>query len=73
MNDYFEIRGIESLGKTELVIFDKRGVRVFKNSNYNNKWNGVDYNSNPLMNDTYFFIMKAENGKSISGYVVIRR
>jgi len=33
INDYFEIRGIESLGKTELAIFDRRGELVFKNSN----------------------------------------
>lgn len=73
MNEYFVIRGIEALGKTELVIFDRRGAQVFKNSNYDNKWNGVDYNENPLPSDTYFFIMKTSNGKSMSGYIVIRR
>jgi gliding motility-associated-like protein len=72
-NDYFVIRGLESLGKTELVIFDRRGVQVYKNLNYDNSWNGVDYNKNPLPDDTYFFVLKSANGKSISGYIVIRR
>nr|MQY79758.1 T9SS type B sorting domain-containing protein [Bacteroidota bacterium] len=72
-NDYFVLRGIETLGKTELIIFDRRGAQVYKNSNYDNGWDGVDYNGNPLPDDTYFFIMKTGNGKSIGGYIVIRR
>jgi trimeric autotransporter adhesin len=72
-NDYFVLRGIETLGKTELIIFDRRGAKVYKNSDYDNKWNGVDYNENPLPDDTYFFTIKSQNGKSISGYIVIRR
>ena len=72
-NDYFVLRGLSTLGKTELVIFDRRGARVYKNLDYDNKWDGVDYNNNPLADDTYFFVLKTENGKSISGYIVIRR
>ncbi len=72
-NEYFVILGIESLGKTELIIFDRRGAEVFKNSEYDNKWNGVDYNENPLPNDTYFYLLKFNEGRSQSGYIVIRR
>ena len=73
LNDYFVLRGLATLGKTELIIFDRRGVQVYKNLNYDNSWNGVDYNKNPLPSDTYFFVLKTENGKSVSGYIVIRR
>ena len=72
-NDYFVLRGIENLGKTELIIFDRRGLQVYKNSDYNNDWDGVDYNNNPLPDDTYFYVLKASNGRSMNGYVVIRR
>ena len=72
-NEYFIIKGLESLGKTELVIFDRRGAVVFKVVEYDNKWNGVDYNENPLPSDTYFYTVKAGNGRSYSGYIVIRR
>jgi gliding motility-associated-like protein len=72
-NDYFIIKGKETLGKIELIIFDRRGVKVYENKNYDNNWNGVDYNGNPLPDDTYFFVLKSENGKSLSGYIVIRR
>jgi gliding motility-associated-like protein len=72
-NDYFILRGLETLGKTELTIFDRRGARVYVNKNYNNDWDGIDYNGKPLTDDTYFFVLKSETGKSLSGYVVIRR
>jgi len=72
-NDYFVIRGLSTLGKTELVIFDRRGARVYKNLDYDNTWYGTDYDEKPLPDDTYFFVLKTENGKSISGYIVIRR
>jgi gliding motility-associated-like protein len=72
-NDYFVLKGKETLGKTELIVFDRRGLQVYKDYNYNNDWNGVDYNDNPLPDDTYFYTIRTQNGKSISGYIVIRR
>lgn len=77
-NDYFEIRGLkETLGTTELTIFDRRGLKVYENNNYTNdegnRWDGRDYNDNPLPEDTYFYVIRASNGVSISGYIVVRR
>jgi gliding motility-associated-like protein len=72
-NDYFVLSGLATLGRTELIIFDRRGAQVYKNLNYDNSWNGLDYNKNPLPDDTYFYVIKSANGKSISGYIVIRR
>ncbi|MBG0858979.1 MAG: gliding motility-associated C-terminal domain-containing protein, partial [Bacteroidales bacterium] len=72
-NEYFELRGIETLGRTELIVFDRRGAQVYKSTNYHNDWNGLDYNGNPLPDDTYFYVIKSQNGKSLSGFIVIRR
>jgi gliding motility-associated-like protein len=72
-NDYFVLRGLSTLGKTELIIFDRRGVQVYRNTNYDNTWDGVDYNKKPLPDDTYFYIIRTANGKSFRGYIVIRR
>lgn len=72
-NQYFELQGIQTLGTTELVIFDRRGAQVYKNKNYDNTWEGKDYNGNDLPDDTYFYVIKSQNGKSLSGFVVIRR
>ena len=56
-NEYFIVKGIETLGRTELTVFDRRGIQIFSNSDYDNSWNGVDYNEHPLINDTYFFVL----------------
>jgi gliding motility-associated-like protein len=71
-NDYFVLKGLNPL-QTQLVIFNRRGVQVYKNDHYDNTWNGIDYNDNPLPDDTYFYVLKIQNNKSYSGYIVIRR
>lgn len=72
-NDYFIIRGLESLGRTSLNIFNRWGANVFTNDNYANDWDGKDYNGNPLAEDTYFYILKPEKIDPIKGYIVIKR
>lgn len=72
-NEYFILRGIETLGITNLAIFDRRGVQVYKEDNYENDWNGLDMNGMKLPDNTYFYTLKSQNGRSASGYLVIRR
>jgi gliding motility-associated-like protein len=72
-NDYFQLRGIETLGRTELVIFDRNGAMVYRNTDYDNSWDGVDQNGKQLPEDTYFFTIMPANGKAFKGYIVIRR
>jgi gliding motility-associated-like protein len=72
-NDYFILKRIDDQSIMDLIIFDRRGVQVYKNRNYDNSWNGVDYNGKPLPDDTYFYILKTNTGKSARGYIVVRR
>jgi trimeric autotransporter adhesin len=72
-NDYFMIRGIQTLGTTSLTVFDRWGARVYENSRYDNSWDGTDINGQELPPDTYFFILKPEKSKVATGYIVIRR
>ena len=72
-NEYFVIQGLESIGQSELVIFDRKGAEVFRNPDYDNKWNGVDYNDNPLPNDTYFYVLNTVSRRVYRGYIMIRR
>ncbi len=72
-NDYFVINGLETFGKTSLTVCDRRGAVVYETRDYDNNWYGLDYNGNPLPDDTYFFLLKPETGRSMKGYLVIRR
>jgi gliding motility-associated-like protein len=72
-NDFFVLKGLTNQGKTELVIFDRRGAKVYKNSDYDNTWNGVDFNNKPLPDDTYFYVIMTQNHNTLNGYIVIRR
>lgn len=72
-NDYFVIEWNEMMGQTELIIFNRAGIQVYENMNYDNTWNGVDYKGNPLPDGTYFYLLKTDFGKAVSGFIVIRR
>ncbi|MDP4222847.1 MAG: gliding motility-associated C-terminal domain-containing protein [Bacteroidota bacterium] len=72
-NDFFVIMGVETFGSISLTVFNRWGVRVYEDPAYDNNWNGVDDNKNPLPDDTYFYVLKPEKGRTIKGYVVIRR
>ena len=72
-NDYFIVKNYDSTEQMELIIFDRRGVQVYKNIKYDNSWNGVDYNGKLLPDDTYFYVLRKKNGSSANGYIVIRR
>lgn len=72
-NDFFVLSGIEDQPGNELIIFDRRGVVVFKDKDYTNDWEGIDYNGKPLADDTYFFVLKTGDGRQRSGFIVIRR
>lgn len=72
-NDYFVLSGIENQFNNELVVFDRRGIVVFRDKDYSNDWNGVDHNNKPLAEDTYFFVLKTGDGRQRTGFIVIRR
>ena len=72
-NDYFILKNSNSPGTMELIIFDRRGAQVYKNSNYDNSWNGENYNGNLLPDDTYFYVAKNSDGTTQKGYIVVRR
>ena len=72
-NDCLIIKGSDAIGTIRLIIFDRRGSLIYKSENYDNTWNGVDQFGKPVPEDTYFYVIKPENGKNITGFVMIRR
>ena len=72
-NDYLILQSSPGQEKLELLIFDRRGAEVYKNPEYDNTWNGVDFNGKSLPDDTYFYVVTSKDGTSLSGYIVVRR
>jgi gliding motility-associated-like protein len=70
-NDYFRIG--EFPEKVELNIINRWGNLEFKNTDYQNDWNGLNDDGQELPGDTYFYILKFENGAIRKGSVLIKR
>jgi gliding motility-associated-like protein len=70
-NDFFEVT--RQLGRVELMIFNAWGNEVYTNGNYLNDWNGKNNKGNDLPNDTYFYVLKFENGSVAKGSVLIKK
>lgn len=71
LNDYFEIVGYEAFERVEITIFTRWGNEVYRNYNYDNRWNG-----NGLSDDIYYYVINlVKNGKPEvkKGYVIIKR
>lgn len=72
-NDVFEIRGIEQFAINDLVIVNRWGNEVFKQTNYRNTWNGQGLNEG-----TYYYVLRVKEGLSsewrvFKGYITLIR
>lgn len=70
-NDYFKINA--SGVSTELIVFNRWGNVEYTNSNYQNDWDGKNNNGNDMPTDTYYYVIKFENGLIKKGTVLIIR
>ena len=70
-NDYFKIS--EFTGDVELIIVNRWGNEEYTNANYLNDWDGRNNKGVELPADTYFYVLKFENGKIKKGSVLIKR
>jgi hypothetical protein len=70
-NDYFKIS--ENIGKVELIIFNRWGNEEYSNGDYKNDWDGRNNKGAELPYDTYFYVLKLENGKIKKGSVLIKK
>ncbi|WP_079716922.1 DUF7507 domain-containing protein [Parapedobacter luteus] len=70
-NDRFEIVGLEGFDRAELVVFNRWGGEVYRDSDYDNSWGGGD-----IHEGTYYYILTLHKGNSRQvekGWVVLKR
>jgi hypothetical protein len=79
INDYFNIKGIENFDGNVVFIYNRWGNLVFKQKNYDNKWDGKCNVSGAFMGQelpdgTYYYLIDLNNeDKPLNGYVVLKR
>ncbi len=70
INDYFEIKNIESYPNNELVIFNSRGKIIYQTTSYNNEWDAQN-----ITQGTYFYkllIREGEKSHITKGSITIK-
>ena len=71
-NDQFVITA-EGEVQMKVAIFNRWGNQEYINSNYANDWDGRNSDGAELPYDTYFYVLKLENGLIKKGSVLIIR
>jgi gliding motility-associated-like protein len=67
INDFFKF-GLDHYTVLKFIIYDRWGVKVFENSNNENKWDGINlYSGKPCTEGTYYFIVESRNLKGAMG------
>jgi gliding motility-associated-like protein len=72
-NDFLVFPGVEQQSGSELIIYNRWGTEVYRSSDYQNDWEGMDHKNRALNPDTYYYILKIESERIIKGFVEIRR
>ncbi|TNE55093.1 MAG: gliding motility-associated C-terminal domain-containing protein [Bacteroidetes bacterium] len=67
-NDYFEIKNIKYLENNELIILNRWGQEVFRESDYQNKWNGDE-----LKDGVYYYLLKSGDAIKYQGFLTLLR
>ena len=80
INDVFVIEGIELYPNNTISIFNRWGVLVYQESNYQNNWNGTTQSTftlggQDLPTATYFYVFDSmdENVGVLKGYIYLQR
>lgn len=72
VNDELVIRGLKK--SSQLFVFDRLGIEVFKSYDYEHNWDGKDLNGKELPSGTYWIILFPSNmDEAIKGLVYLKR
>lgn len=72
VNDFWTIEKIEDFPNAEIVVYNRWGQEVFATKNYQNNWNGTGVNG-ALPEATYYYVIKIDDNKFISGFFSLVR
>lgn len=64
-NDLFLLKCSEDLSGNYLYIYNRLGNEVYKQSDYDGTWNGLDKDGNPLPEDGYLWVFTGKNDAGV--------
>lgn len=72
-NDTWKIAGLENYPGTEVNLYDRKGLMIFKEtiSKKPFQWDGK-YNSQPISTGTYWYTIKVSDGRTYSGWLLVK-
>ena len=79
INDFFEIKGLDTLNNiAKLVIINSYGSQVYKNDDYDGRWDGFDQDGNELPEGTYYYLFTIQSERIYkseprSGFIILNR
>ncbi|MEY3444414.1 MAG: hypothetical protein RLZZ519_2695, partial [Bacteroidota bacterium] len=73
VNDVLVFEGLAAYPNNKLHIFNRWGVELLTFAPYQNDWNGSNANGQPLVEDTYYYVLELETGNSVNRYLVLKR
>jgi len=69
-NDHWEILNLNKIGPCDVAVYNRFGVKVLSEPNYQNDWEGI-FNGKALPNDTYYYFIRCLTDKLYKGSVNI--
>ncbi len=72
VNDLWELPDLSNWGTSDVKVYNRWGVLVFADNNYNNTWDGTS-GGTAVPAGAYFFIIKTQNAGVKKGTVNIVR
>jgi len=84
VNNFFSPNGDQSnetwnVNKPALIsgcwvtIYNRWGRKVWESNSYENQWNGINMNGEPLPEGTYFYVISCASGEPVKGSVLLMR
>ncbi|SMG41916.1 gliding motility-associated C-terminal domain-containing protein [Marivirga sericea] len=73
INDVWVSETLNNLNDCSLIVYNKLGVKIFEDTNYQNNWNGADQNGRILDEGAYFYLISCEGNFVKRGGIRIKK
>ncbi len=74
-NDFWMIEGIEAFPRNSIHVFNRWGITIYEANGYDNErqvWRGEVNGTISPIESTYFYVIKAGDFETITGYVIVK-